>query len=122
MGMAGLAAILEIDIKKVIALSTLSQLGVIIMILGGGCPTLAYFHLLSHAYLKDLILETILVRGMGLIIMAAVLFSTFLTVAYSCRLRFLVGLNYIKAEVGFQVREGDKIMLTGIFILFPFAI
>merc|ERR1712183_108276 len=53
--MAGLAAILEIDIKKVIALSTLRQLGVIIIILGGGCPTLAYFHLLSHAYFKAIL-------------------------------------------------------------------
>merc|ERR1712029_1270552 len=48
--MAGLAAINEIDIKKVIALSTLSQLGVIIITLGPGSPHLSFFHLLSHAY------------------------------------------------------------------------
>merc|ERR1712002_1066430 len=53
--MAGCAAILEIDIKKVIALSTLSQLGVIIIIIGAGAPVLAYFHLLSHAFFKAIL-------------------------------------------------------------------
>merc|ERR1719158_292272 len=41
--MAGLAAINEIDIKKVIALSTLSQLGVIIITLGLGSPHLSFY-------------------------------------------------------------------------------
>merc|ERR1711983_385072 len=53
--MAGCAAMLEIDIKKVIALSTLSQLGIIIIIIGGGAPVLAYFHLLSHAFFKAIL-------------------------------------------------------------------
>lgn len=53
--MAGLAAINEIDIKKVIALSTLSQLGVIIIALGLGSPHLSFFHLLSHAYFKAML-------------------------------------------------------------------
>merc|ERR1712141_171825 len=52
---AGCAAILEIDIKKVIALSTLSQLGIIIIIIGAGAPVLAYFHLLSHAFFKAIL-------------------------------------------------------------------
>merc|ERR1712090_16135 len=130
---AGITAIIEIDIKKIIALSTLSQLGIIILILGIGNPILSFFHLLSHAffkailficagiiihnikdyqdirkigirynninfcisiilianirlcglpflrgfYSKDLIIETILVRGMGLIIMASPIFHFF---------------------------------------------
>lgn len=52
---AGISAILEIDIKKVVALSTLSQLGVIIIILGAQIPLLAYFHLVSHAYFKAIL-------------------------------------------------------------------
>lgn len=52
---AGIAAIKEIDIKKIIALSTLSQLGVIIIVLGIGLPLLAFFHLLSHAYFKAIL-------------------------------------------------------------------
>merc|ERR1711984_45712 len=53
--LAGAAAIFEIDIKKVIALSTLSQLGVIIIILGGMEPVLSFFHLLRHAYFKAIL-------------------------------------------------------------------
>lgn len=52
---AGFAAMYETDIKKVIALSTLSQLGVIIIVLGAKKPLLAYFHLLSHAYFKAIL-------------------------------------------------------------------
>merc|ERR1719510_668215 len=48
--MAGITAIIEIDIKKIIALSTLSQLGIIILILGMGNPLLSFFYLLSHAF------------------------------------------------------------------------
>lgn len=52
---AGLRAIFEIDIKKIVALSTLSQLGLMISALGIGCPEIAFFHLLSHAYFKALL-------------------------------------------------------------------
>lgn len=54
-GMASLAAIHERDLKKVIALSTLSQLGVIMMALGLGFPSLAFFHLVTHALFKALL-------------------------------------------------------------------
>jgi len=47
---AGITAIIEIDIKKIIALSTLRQLGIIIIILGAGSPLLSFFHLISHAF------------------------------------------------------------------------
>lgn len=53
--MAGGAAIFEIDIKKIIALSTLSQLGAIMIALGAGSPILSYFHLLSHAFFKAML-------------------------------------------------------------------
>jgi NADH-ubiquinone oxidoreductase chain 5 len=53
--LARLAALSEIDMKKIVALSTLSQLGLIITIIGAGSPRLAFFHLLSHAYFKALL-------------------------------------------------------------------
>ena len=40
---AGITAIIEIDIKKIIALSTLRQLGIIMLILGSGNPILSFF-------------------------------------------------------------------------------
>merc|ERR1712145_31509 len=53
--MAGITAIFEIDMKKIIALSTLSQLGIIIIILGLGNPILSFFHLISHAFFKAIL-------------------------------------------------------------------
>ena len=53
--MAGVSALFEVDIKKVIALSTLSQLGVIFFRLGLIQPFLAFFHLISHAYFKAIL-------------------------------------------------------------------
>ena len=175
---AGCAAMLEMDIKKVIALSTLSQLGIIIIIIGGGAPVLAYFHLLSHAffkamlficagiiihnikdyqdirkisrlknfipivtsvilianislcglpflrgfYSKDAILELIMINGINLLIILVVLLGTFLTVAYSCRISFLVALNINKSESCYQINDNDFYILLGIMILFPASI
>lgn len=53
--MAGIRAITECDIKKIIALSTLRQLGVIIVGLGLGAPLFTYFHLITHALFKALL-------------------------------------------------------------------
>merc|ERR1712002_835563 len=144
--MAGCAAMLEIDIKKVIALSTLSQLGIMIIVIGAGAPILAYFHLLSHAffkailficagmiihnikdyqdirkmriilniipvtfrvimvanlslcglpflrgfYSKDIILEVIIISTIRFVIFLIIIVATFFTVAYSCRISFLL--------------------------------
>merc|ERR1712110_1202660 len=52
---AGITAIIEIDMKKIIALSTLRQLGIIILTLGIGNPILSFFHLLSHAFFKAIL-------------------------------------------------------------------
>jgi len=52
---AGLRATTECDIKKIIALSTLRQLGIIITRLGLNMPQLAYFHILTHALFKALL-------------------------------------------------------------------
>nr|AVN67576.1 NADH dehydrogenase subunit 5 [Schultesia lampyridiformis] len=55
MFMAGLGANFEYDLKKIIALSTLSQLGLMMSILSVGFPELAFFHLLTHALFKALL-------------------------------------------------------------------
>nr|YP_010178026.1 NADH dehydrogenase subunit 5 [Conaspidia wangi]QSZ78257.1 NADH dehydrogenase subunit 5 [Conaspidia wangi] len=55
MFMSGLNASFEFDLKKVIALSTLSQLGMMMMILFMGYSELAFFHLLTHALFKALL-------------------------------------------------------------------
>lgn len=53
--LSGLCALVEVDIKKIIAYSTLRQLGVIIIILSVGVYDLAFFHLLSHAVFKAIL-------------------------------------------------------------------
>jgi NADH-ubiquinone oxidoreductase chain 5 len=52
---AGLGANFEFDLKKIIALSTLRQLGLIIRTLSLGFYKLAFFHLLTHALFKALL-------------------------------------------------------------------
>ena len=176
--MAGLAAMFETDIKKVIALSTLRQLGIIMIVIGVNIPLLSFFHLISHAffkailficagiiihnineyqdirkmgrgranlrltgrfmiianlslagfpflrgfYSKDLILEMIVMSGHGATIIFILLVGTFLTVFYSCRIRFFILFNFMKSESIFLSLEGDLRMLKGITLLCPSSI
>nr|AIZ58744.1 NADH dehydrogenase subunit 5 [Ornithodoros savignyi] len=53
--MAGIGAMLEMDLSSIIALSTLSQLGLMMMILSLGELELAFFHLLTHAVFKAML-------------------------------------------------------------------
>merc|ERR1712012_379555 len=170
--------IIEIDMKKIIALSTLSQLGVIIIILGSGNPILSFFHLISHAffkailficagliihnikdyqdirkmgfrlinlnfsisimmvanirlcglpflrgfYSKDLIIEIMFIGSKNFLVIFLLILGTGLTVIYSCRLNFLVALNFIKLESYYFISESSKLMLAGMFFLLPFSI
>ena len=50
--LAALIAITQNDIKKVLAYSTVSQLGYMILAVGTGVYTAAFFHLLTHAMFK----------------------------------------------------------------------
>jgi NADH-quinone oxidoreductase subunit L len=50
--MGGIAAIFQTDIKKLLAFSTVSQLGYMVMGIGVGVPQAALFHLLTHAFFK----------------------------------------------------------------------
>jgi len=52
---SSLGALLETDIKKVIALRTLSQIGFIIIMIGFGVNFLVFLHLISHALFKSLL-------------------------------------------------------------------
>jgi NADH-ubiquinone oxidoreductase chain 5 len=52
---AGFIANFEVDVKKIVALSTLSHLGLIVFVLGLGRPDLAFFHLIVHAIFKSVL-------------------------------------------------------------------
>ena len=61
----GLIALAQTDIKKIVAYSTLSQLGYMVVALGCGGYSIAIFHLLTHAFFKAL-----LFLGAGSVIVA----------------------------------------------------
>mgnify|MGYP002049302782 CR=1 FL=1 len=175
---AGMTAIVEIDIKKVIALSTLRQLGIIIIILGIGNPILSFFHLISHAffkailficagliihrikdyqdirkigfnyinmnlsvsiiivanirlcglpflrgfYSKDIIIEIVIIKGKRFFLFFLLMIGTGLTVIYSCRLNFLISLNFIKIESFYNISENSNLIISGIIFLIPLSI
>lgn len=51
----GLVAIVQDDIKKVLAYSTVSQLGYMVAAMGAGAYTAGLFHLFTHAFFKALL-------------------------------------------------------------------
>ena len=61
----GLLAIVQYDIKRVIAYSTISQLGYMAVALGASAYDAAIFHLVTHAFFKAL-----LFLGAGSVIIA----------------------------------------------------
>jgi len=53
--MAGCSALTQTDIKRILAYSTISQLGYMFLALGVGAWSAAIFHLLNHAFFKALL-------------------------------------------------------------------
>jgi NADH-quinone oxidoreductase subunit L len=53
--LTGLIALVQDDIKKVLAYSTLSQLGYMVTAMGAGAYTAGLFHLFTHAFFKALL-------------------------------------------------------------------
>ena len=53
--MAGLIALVQTDIKRVIAYSTMSQIGYMFLGVGVGAYSNGMFHLLTHAFFKALL-------------------------------------------------------------------
>lgn len=50
--MAALAALVQTDIKKILAYSTISQLGLMVTACGAGAPEVGMMHLFTHAFFK----------------------------------------------------------------------
>lgn len=99
---AGLSALFEVDLKKIVALSTLRHLGFICLAIFRGSITLAYLHLLSHALFKSLLFMSV-----GELIFTGYHYqdSRYLT------------------RVGLQIKHSSLFMLFALFSLlgFPFV-
>nr|UPX88918.1 NADH dehydrogenase subunit 5 [Xylophaga oregona]UPX88930.1 NADH dehydrogenase subunit 5 [Xylophaga oregona] len=52
--LAGMSATMEVDFKKIVAFSTLSQLGMMVLALSLGLKYVCFFHLITHAFFKAL--------------------------------------------------------------------
>jgi NADH-quinone oxidoreductase subunit L len=63
--MAGASALVQRDIKRVLAYSTISQIGYMFLALGVGAWSAAMFHFMTHAFFKAL-----LFLGAGVVILA----------------------------------------------------
>ncbi|KAK9395773.1 NADH-ubiquinone oxidoreductase chain 5 [Crotalus adamanteus] len=96
---AAAAAITQHDIKKIIALSTTSQLGLIMTILGLNQPALAFLHITIHSFFKALLFlcsgsfihnlnNEQDIRIMGAL--TTTLIATILSAAYSIQIILLV--------------------------------
>nr|YP_008815696.1 NADH dehydrogenase subunit 5 [Engaeus lengana]AGZ13065.1 NADH dehydrogenase subunit 5 [Engaeus lengana] len=127
MFMAGLGANFEFDLKKIIALSTLSQLGVMMSILALGFTDLAFFHLLTHALFKALLFmcagviihsvkDSQDIRGMGGLIsgMPLTVISMNLANLALCGMPFLAG--FYSKDLILEVAFMSSINLSSVLL------
>jgi NADH-quinone oxidoreductase subunit L len=101
--MGALIAVAQNDIKRILAFSTVSQLGYMMLALGVGSWTAAIFHLLTHAFFKAL-----LFLGAGSVIHAA---------HHEQDIRLLGGLRG-KMKVTFATFAIGMMALSGVPFLF----
>lgn len=85
-GLGGLLAIFEVDLKKLIAFSTLSQLGLLIFILRFGELKICFFHLISHAIFKSFLF---------------IIFGIFISIRFGEQDRRIIGLKFLNRNLFF---------------------
>nr|APH08710.1 NADH dehydrogenase subunit 5 [Pygmaeconus traillii] len=128
--MAGIGANYENDLKKIIALSTLSQLGVMMMSLSLGMPYLALFHLYTHALFKALLFlcagmiihnmgNTQDIRNMGLLFSQMPLTITCMNIANLslCGAPFLSGFYSKDLILEMSLNSSGSFLMTGFIFL-----
>jgi NADH-ubiquinone oxidoreductase chain 5 len=104
--LGGLAAIVENDLKKLVALSTLSQLGVIIFCLGLGITYYSLFHLFTHAFFKAtlfIVSGLLIIKGFGnqdIRLLGSILVQDrLLRVFFFIALFSIIGLPFLRAYI-----------------------
>ncbi len=107
---AGFSALVQSDIKRVLAYSTISQLGYMFLALGAGAWSAALFHFMTHAFFKALLFlaagalllslhhEQNLFRMGGLRKKVPLIFWTFLIGAVSLAALPLIGSGFYSKE------------------------
>uniref|UniRef100_A0AAU7VB64 NADH-ubiquinone oxidoreductase chain 5 n=1 Tax=Stenopsocus longitudinalis TaxID=3074942 RepID=A0AAU7VB64_9NEOP len=133
MFMSGLGAIFEHDLKKIIALSTLSQLGLMISSLCLGFTEFAFFHLLTHALFKSLLFmcagyiihgmnDSQDIRYMGNIVSQSPLLSVYFTVSNLalCGMPFLAGFYSKDIILEMIFMSNTNIIITSLYFIATF--
>lgn len=114
---AGRRGIVEVDIKKVVALSTLRQVGIIIFAVRMGAILVSFFHLVVHAFFKALIF--ICVGGVifyrGGVQDARFLRGLWIKIPFTCGLLLLSNISLM----GFPFLSGfySKELILGVYLL-----
>lgn len=115
--MAGIGGVVETDIKKVVALSTLRQVGIIMFSIRIGAMVIAFFHLLVHAFFKALIFMCVggVIYYSGGVQDARNLGGLWYKIPFTCRLLLFTNLSLI----GFPFMSGfySKEMILGEFLI-----
>merc|ERR1712074_69056 len=65
-------------------------------------------------YSKDIIIEIVIIKGKRFFLFFLLMIGTGLTVIYSCRLNFLISLNFIKIESFYNISENSNLIILGI--------
>uniref|UniRef100_A0AAU7VAB7 NADH-ubiquinone oxidoreductase chain 5 n=1 Tax=Stenopsocus brevicapitus TaxID=3074938 RepID=A0AAU7VAB7_9NEOP len=133
MFMSGLGAIFEHDLKKIIALSTLSQLGLMISSLCLGFTEFAFFHLLTHALFKSLLFmcagyiihgmnDSQDIRYMGNIVSQSPLLSIYFTVSNLalCGMPFLAGFYSKDIILEMIFMSNTNVIITSLYFIATF--
>nr|YP_002242160.1 NADH dehydrogenase subunit 5 [Damon diadema]ACI02274.1 NADH dehydrogenase subunit 5 [Damon diadema] len=134
MFMAGVGANYETDFSSVIALSTLSQLGLMMMIVSLGGWMLAYFHMVIHALFKAMMFMCAgaVIHGMGgnqdvRFVGGLIGYSPFVGMGFSCSMLALMGFPFFAGFYSKDLILESEVfsglnMFMGVMIILSFAL
>lgn len=107
---SGLIAMVSNDIKKIIALSTMSQVGIMMIAIGVSCYNLALFHLICHSFFKALlfmsagsVIHSIISEYQDIRMYGG--FRQFIPLAYTCIFIASLSLMAIPGLTGFYSKD-----------------
>nr|UJH93322.1 NADH dehydrogenase subunit 5 [Chamelea gallina] len=115
--MAGSSGMVEVDMKKVVALSTLSQVGMMMFAVSMGAILVSFFHLVVHAFFKALMFMCVggVIFYSGGVQDARFLSGLWMKMPFTCGLLLLSNMSLM----GFPFLSGfySKELILGVYLL-----
>merc|ERR1712029_1323843 len=84
--------------------------------------TVANLRLCGLPFLRGFYSKVIIISTTRLFIFTIIMIATFFTVAYSCRISFLLATVHTAKDMIYMSDDNDKLIISGILFLFPFSI